>query len=177
MRVSEKTTENSERLGRQGQPGIEYGISHLSVLNAEHLSYCWGARRDSFDMHVLPGTFGTAVGFPNHYIDWSAQNRETWQQCKWYIYRSKRCEISEKDLLKFIFHYVFHDPFFFCLLMGGRTKQMTNRTYCCITGSAISTTCVRSLKKIPLKDLTQLCSILTFLFQSRYERQNETKDQ
>ena len=35
MPVSEKNTENSERLGRQVLPGIEHGTSHLPVLRAE----------------------------------------------------------------------------------------------------------------------------------------------
>ena len=33
MRVSEKTTENSERLGRQARPGFEPGTSRLPVLS------------------------------------------------------------------------------------------------------------------------------------------------
>ena len=33
MRVSEKTTENSERLGRQARPGLESGTSRLPVLS------------------------------------------------------------------------------------------------------------------------------------------------
>ena len=32
-RVSEKTTENSERLGRQARPGLEPGTSRLPVLS------------------------------------------------------------------------------------------------------------------------------------------------
>ena len=37
MRVSEKTTENFERLGRQARPGFEPGISRLPVLITEPL--------------------------------------------------------------------------------------------------------------------------------------------
>ena len=33
MRVSEKTTENSERLGQQTRPGFEPGTSRLPVLS------------------------------------------------------------------------------------------------------------------------------------------------
>ena len=42
MPVSEKTTENSERLGQQAQPGIETGTSRLPVLSAEPLRHWWG---------------------------------------------------------------------------------------------------------------------------------------
>ena len=41
-RISKKTTENSERLGRQARPGIEPGISRLPVLSAEPLCHWWG---------------------------------------------------------------------------------------------------------------------------------------
>ena len=37
MLVSGKTTENSEQLGRQVQPGIEPGFSGLPALSAEPL--------------------------------------------------------------------------------------------------------------------------------------------
>ena len=40
-RVSEKTTENFERFGRQVRPGIEPGISRQPVLSAEPLHYWW----------------------------------------------------------------------------------------------------------------------------------------
>ena len=38
-RVSEKTMENSERLGQQARPGIEPGISRLPALSAEPLRH------------------------------------------------------------------------------------------------------------------------------------------
>ena len=34
--------ENSERLGRQGRPGIEPGTFGLAALSAEPLSHWWG---------------------------------------------------------------------------------------------------------------------------------------
>ena len=39
--VSEVTTENSERLGRQVQPGIESNTSRLTALNVEPPSHWW----------------------------------------------------------------------------------------------------------------------------------------
>ena len=36
-----KTTENSERLGRQARPGIEPGTSRLPVLSTEPLRHWW----------------------------------------------------------------------------------------------------------------------------------------
>ena len=41
-RVSEKTTENSERLSRQARLGFEPGTSRLSALKAEPLCHWWG---------------------------------------------------------------------------------------------------------------------------------------
>ena len=43
MPVSEKTTENSERLGGQVLPGIEPGTSRLPALSAEPLGLPGGA--------------------------------------------------------------------------------------------------------------------------------------
>ena len=40
-RVSEKTTENSERLGRQARKRIEPGIFLLPIFSAETLSHWW----------------------------------------------------------------------------------------------------------------------------------------
>ena len=40
-RVSEKTTENSEQLGGQAQPGIESDTSRLPVLSATTLPLVW----------------------------------------------------------------------------------------------------------------------------------------
>ena len=42
MRVSDKTTENSERLGRQARPGNEPSISRLLDLSTEPLRHLWG---------------------------------------------------------------------------------------------------------------------------------------
>ena len=39
MKGSKKTTENSERLGRQGQPGWEHRISWLTVFRADPYSF------------------------------------------------------------------------------------------------------------------------------------------
>ena len=39
MRVLEKTTENSEKLGQQVRPGNEPGISRLPFLNTEPLHH------------------------------------------------------------------------------------------------------------------------------------------
>ena len=41
-RVSEKTTENSDRLGRKVRPGVEPSISRLQVLKAEPLVHWLG---------------------------------------------------------------------------------------------------------------------------------------
>ena len=75
MRVWEKTTEISERLGRQGQPMIEPGTSRLPIFSAEPLSHCWGLVNSLTSM-PFPGfelgIFGVAAGFPNHYTAWSA---------------------------------------------------------------------------------------------------------
>ena len=40
-RVSEKTTENSERIGRQARLGFEPGTSRLPVFRAEPLGHWW----------------------------------------------------------------------------------------------------------------------------------------
>ena len=42
MRVSEKTTENSERLGRQARPGIEPRTSRQPAFGVEPLGHWWG---------------------------------------------------------------------------------------------------------------------------------------
>ena len=47
-----KTTENSEWLGQQAQPGIEHGTSHLPVLECRTTD---GANDKQFDIHALPG--------------------------------------------------------------------------------------------------------------------------
>ena len=51
MRVSEKTTGNSERLDRQARPGIEPGTSRLPVYSAA----IGGGKDGQFDVHALPG--------------------------------------------------------------------------------------------------------------------------
>ena len=43
--MSEKTAENSERLGRQECLGIEPGTSYLSALRAEPLGHWWGSHK------------------------------------------------------------------------------------------------------------------------------------
>ena len=48
--VSEKTTKNSERLGRQARPRIEHGTSRVPVLRAELLGY-WLAIGGDFDRY------------------------------------------------------------------------------------------------------------------------------
>ena len=49
MRVLEKVTENSERLGQQPRRGIELGTSCLRVLSAEPLRHCW----DLMDLYLI----------------------------------------------------------------------------------------------------------------------------
>ena len=39
-----KTTENSERLGRQARPGIEPGTTRQPVSSAEPLRHWWGVK-------------------------------------------------------------------------------------------------------------------------------------
>ena len=51
-RVSEKTTENSERLDRQAWPGIEPGTSRLPVQNRSVIGV---AKDRQFDIRALPG--------------------------------------------------------------------------------------------------------------------------
>ena len=46
-RISEKTTENSERLGRQARPGIEPGTSRLPVFERRTTQPLEGPRTDS----------------------------------------------------------------------------------------------------------------------------------
>ena len=57
--------ENSERLGRQEQPGIEPGLPVLSICN-----YWWGQGRAVLTSMPYPGfepgTFDTAASLPNH---------------------------------------------------------------------------------------------------------------
>ena len=66
-----KTTENSERLGRQVRPGIEPGTSRLPVFERRTTLLLLGAKDGQFDIHALhrirTGTFGAAAGFPYHY--------------------------------------------------------------------------------------------------------------
>ena len=52
MRVSEKTTENSEQLGRQARPGIEPGASHQPVL-APNRSATGGAEKRGYEFYKL----------------------------------------------------------------------------------------------------------------------------
>ena len=52
MQDLEKTTENSERLGRQERPGIEPGTSRLPVLRAEPLGH-WQINDGMLTIHTL----------------------------------------------------------------------------------------------------------------------------
>ena len=54
-RVSEKTTENFERLDRQARPGIEPGTSRLPAFKAQNRAATDGAKDEQFDIHALPG--------------------------------------------------------------------------------------------------------------------------
>ena len=54
-RVSEKTTENSERLCRQTRPDIAPRTSRLPVLKRRIGQPLVGPRTDSIDIHALPG--------------------------------------------------------------------------------------------------------------------------
>ena len=77
MRVSEKTTENSERPGRQARPGIEPGTSRLPVFERRITQPLVRPRTDSLTSMLYltfePGTFGAAAGYPSHYTAWSAE--------------------------------------------------------------------------------------------------------
>ena len=53
-RVSEKTKENSERLGRKALPEIEPGSSCLPVFEHKTAKPLVGPRTHSFDIHALP---------------------------------------------------------------------------------------------------------------------------
>ena len=75
-RVSEKTTESSERLSRQPRPWIEPGTSNLPVLEHRIAQPLLGQRTNNLSFMPYPGsepeTFGAAVCFPNHCIAWAA---------------------------------------------------------------------------------------------------------
>ena len=68
-RVSEKTTENSEWLGRQERLGIEPDTSRLPVLVRRITQPLVGSRTDNLTSMPYrgfkPATFGAAAGFPN----------------------------------------------------------------------------------------------------------------
>ena len=76
-RVSEKTTESSERLSRQPRPWIEPGTSNLPVLEHRIAQPLVGPRTDSLTSMPYPGfepgTFGVAAGTPSHYTAWSVK--------------------------------------------------------------------------------------------------------
>ena len=78
MRVSEKSTENSERLGRQMRRRIKLGTYRLPIFSSEPPPPLVGPRTDSLTSMPYPGfgpgTFGLAAGSPNHYIAWSAHS-------------------------------------------------------------------------------------------------------
>ena len=79
-RVSEKTTENSERLGGQARPQIEPGTSHLPVFESRTALPLLGPRTDSLtsipNPKFEPGTFSAAAGFPSYRIAWPALKLE-----------------------------------------------------------------------------------------------------
>ena len=54
-RVSKKTTENSERLGRQARPGIELGTYRLLVLERRITQPLVGTRTDNLTFMPYPG--------------------------------------------------------------------------------------------------------------------------
>ena len=66
-RISEKTTENSKRLGRQSRSGIELSTSHPSVLESRTAQPLVGLRTDNVTSTSYPGfkpgTFDVAAGF------------------------------------------------------------------------------------------------------------------
>ena len=53
MRVSEKTSENSERLGRHVRLGIEPGTSRLPDLSAEPLCHWWDREGKGITLDIL----------------------------------------------------------------------------------------------------------------------------
>ena len=78
--VSEKTTENSERLGRQARPGVEPGTSRLPIFERKTAQLLVGPRTYSLTSMLYPGiepeTFGAAAGFLSHYTAWLAGDKE-----------------------------------------------------------------------------------------------------
>ena len=95
-RVSEKTTENSERLDRQARLGIESGISRQPVLSVEPRSHWWGQGRTVLTVMPYPGfepgSFGAAAGSPSHYTPWSA-----WSSSKLiHVQNRVRCDNTDK---------------------------------------------------------------------------------
>ena len=70
-RVSKKTTENSEQLGRQARPKIEPGTSRLPNFQRRAAQPLVRTKTDSLTSIPYPGfepgTFGAAAGSPNHY--------------------------------------------------------------------------------------------------------------
>ena len=67
---SEKTTENSERLGQQARPMIETGTSCLIILESRTAHPLVGPWADNLTSMPYPGfepsVFGVAAGFSNH---------------------------------------------------------------------------------------------------------------
>ena len=55
IRVSEKTTENSERRARQAQPKIDPGTSRLPVFERRTTLPMVEAKDGQFDIHALHG--------------------------------------------------------------------------------------------------------------------------
>ena len=68
--------QNSERLGPQARPGIEYGTFPLPVFECRTAQPLVEPRTDSLTSMPYPefdpGTFGGEAGFPSHYTAWSA---------------------------------------------------------------------------------------------------------
>ena len=63
-----KTTENSERLGRQALPGIESGTSRLPVTSAEPLSHWWVQWNNKTEKKVPSFTWLCDCIFTRHYF-------------------------------------------------------------------------------------------------------------
>ena len=72
-----KITENSDRIERQAQQGIEPGTFRLPVFECRTTQPLVD-KADSLTSMPYPGfepgTFGAAAGFPGHYTAWSALN-------------------------------------------------------------------------------------------------------
>ena len=71
MRALEKTTINSQRLGRQGRSETEPGTSRLQVLRAELLRLMAGTERNSdFYLHFSSTNFENRISRPQVELWW-----------------------------------------------------------------------------------------------------------